>query len=314
MRSRASVLPALVWATACAALLLGACDDDAGSASRGDGGPGDAGLGAGTGARGGIGAPSGGAGGNSGTGGSAVPGAGGVGGIAASCASGTAQCSDGMDNDADGRIDQADGECVSPCDNDEGSFATGISGDNIDACKQDCFFDGDSGQGNDGCEWNLKCDAKNPGAASCPYDPSFKNCPSAQSEKCLKNCRRVTPNGCDCFGCCAFPTPNATVTVMLVNTCTQDKLGDPAACPPCTQQTACVNTCEPCEVCIGKPTLDPGCAMPPGGAGGSGGASPPPAPVCEEGIVSCGPGGQVADGACPASTYCITGCCVFPLL
>ena len=29
-----------------------------------------------------------------------------------------------------------------------GPFATGISGDNMDACRQDCFFDGDSGMGN----------------------------------------------------------------------------------------------------------------------------------------------------------------------
>ena len=63
---------------------------------------------------------------------------------------------DFADFDGDGKIDLADPECVHPCDNDEGSFATGIPGDNVDACKQDCFFDGDSGMGNDGCEWNFK--------------------------------------------------------------------------------------------------------------------------------------------------------------
>ena len=36
-----------------------------------------------------------------------------------------------------------------PLDNDESSFATGIPGDNMDACKQDCFFDGNSGMGDD---------------------------------------------------------------------------------------------------------------------------------------------------------------------
>ncbi len=39
-----------------------------------------------------------------------------------------------------GRLTANDPECVGPCDNDEGKFATGIPGDNIDACKQDCFL------------------------------------------------------------------------------------------------------------------------------------------------------------------------------
>ena len=242
-----------------------------------------------------------------------------------SCASGVAQCSDGKDNDGDGKFDGLDPECVSPCDNDESSFATGISGDNIDACKQDCFFDGDSGQGNDGCEWNLKCDPKNPGgtaARPCPYDPGYRNCPKAQSEKCLKNCRSVTPNGCDCFGCCALPNGNMTATVRLISTCTQDKLNDPKACPPCTPQKECVNTCEKCEVCVGKPQLEPECTStlpPPDGGvlppdGGTPPPPPPPTPRCEPTVISCGPGGQVADGACPSGTYCLTGCCIFPLL
>ena len=71
---------------------------------------------------------------------------------------GQAACSDGIDNDGDGLIDYNDPECVGPLDNDEGSFATGIPGDNVDPCKQDCFFDGNSGLGDDGCEWQLKCD------------------------------------------------------------------------------------------------------------------------------------------------------------
>ena len=60
---------------------------------------------------------------------------------------GSPQCSDGIDNDGDGKIDYDDPECVGPLDNDESSFATGIPGDNMDACKQDCFFDGNSGAG-----------------------------------------------------------------------------------------------------------------------------------------------------------------------
>src|SRR5947207_6303314 len=85
---------------------------------------------------------------------------------------GTTQCSDGIDNDGDGKIDYADPECVGPLDNDESSFATGIPGDNIDACKQDCFFDGNSGMGDDGCLWQLKSDPRSM-EASCPYDQAY---------------------------------------------------------------------------------------------------------------------------------------------
>src|SRR6478609_3127994 len=61
---------------------------------------------------------------------------------------------------------------VGPLDNDESSFATGIPVDNIDACKQDCFFDGNSGMGDDGCMWQLKCDPMT-NNASCPYDQAY---------------------------------------------------------------------------------------------------------------------------------------------
>ena len=91
---------------------------------------------------------------STGTGG--TMGAGGVGG--GKIPIGQTQCSDGIDNDGDGKTDYNDPECVGPLDNDEGTYATGIPGDNIDACKQDCFFDGNSGMGDDGCMWQLKCD------------------------------------------------------------------------------------------------------------------------------------------------------------
>ena len=85
---------------------------------------------------------------------------------------GQTQCSDGIDNDGDGKIDYADPECVGGLDNDESSYATGIPGDNVDACKQDCFFDGNSGMGDDGCMWQLKCDPQTTNAA-CPYDQAY---------------------------------------------------------------------------------------------------------------------------------------------
>jgi hypothetical protein len=71
-------------------------------------------------------------------------------------------CSNGVDDDDDGRIDAEDVHCVSPWDDDESSWATGIPGDDEAENDLECFFDGSSGHEND-----------------CP-----------------------TPNGCDCQGCC----------------------------------------------------------------------------------------------------------------
>src|SRR3569833_2466017 len=67
------------------------------------------------------------------------------------CTPGGPQCSNCKDDDGDGLIDGFDPECTGPFDNDEGSFATGIPGENKDAINQDCFFDGDSGAGAGGC-------------------------------------------------------------------------------------------------------------------------------------------------------------------
>jgi hypothetical protein len=86
---------------------------------------------------------------------------------------GSVACYDGEDNDGDGLVDMLDPQCVSPYDSDEtDTFTTnptGISGDNMDDIKSgntDCYWDGDSGQGNDHL------------------------------------CLDKTLPGCDCWGCC----------------------------------------------------------------------------------------------------------------
>jgi hypothetical protein len=240
---------------------------------------------------------------------------------------GMTQCSDGIDNDGDGLIDSADPECTGPADNDEGTFATGIPGDNIDACKQDCFFDGNSGMGDDGCQWQLDCDPLNTDTR-CPYSASFVSkhmmecsTTASQSQKCIDNCRKYVPNGCDCFGCCAIP--GAPHPIRLDATCTAAKFNDPTACPPCTQVTQCMNPCDRCEICVGKPTVPEDCHQggiydggpPPadGGTGGYDGPPPPPTPdgggyaTCSDGI-SCTPG-AAGNSMCPSGYGCVYGCC-----
>jgi len=213
------------------------------------------------------------------------------------------QCSDGIDNDGDGKIDYDDPECIGAADNDESTFANGIPGDNIDFCKQDCFFDGNSGMGDDGCLWQLKCDPRST-RVDCPYDQAYATAhptecslTASQSQICLDRCAKLTANGCDCFGCCVVP--GVATPVRLDWTCTAADFGDPAKCPPCTQVTQCLNPCERCEVCIGKPTLPADCLN---------GAGPPY--TCPGGAPACGAYGSIPPAQCPCGTTCVTGCCL----
>jgi hypothetical protein len=224
---------------------------------------------------------------------------------------GSTQCSDGKDNDGDGKIDYQDPECVGPNDNDESSFATGIPGDNMDACKQDCFFDGNSGAGDDNCDWQLKCDPMSTNS-KCPYDANYAashamecSTSASQSQQCINFCRKFVPNGCDCFGCCTIP---GGPTIILAPTCTAADFNNPSKCPRCTQVTQCGNPCDRCEICIGKPTIPADCGGVDGGAPPDGGT---PVPVCNDSDfhTTCGPGGQVPADGCPSGLGCITGCC-----
>jgi hypothetical protein len=75
-----------------------------------------------------------------------------------------------------------------------------------------------------------------------------------------------------------------------VGSCNSATLTDPTKCKPCTQVAACLNTCDTCEICIGKPTLPPGCVT----------------QVCPPGVETCNP---IAEIGCPDNYSCITGCC-----
>jgi hypothetical protein len=217
---------------------------------------------------------------------------------------GSTQCSDGIDNDGDGFIDSADPECTGPLDDRENSFATGIPGDNVDPCKQDCFFDGNSGMGDDGCLWQFKCDPLSTNM-KCPYDSAYaqqhtSECSvgSSQSQQCISFCQKFVPNGCDCFGCCVIPgAPNP---IRLDTSCTAKDFGDPTKCPPCTQVTQCQNPCDRCELCVGKTTVPADCGPTPTDGGGGG------TPSCS-GYPSCIPG---PDPGCPDGSSCVTGCCL----
>ncbi|MBA3545403.1 MAG: hypothetical protein H0T76_02865 [Nannocystis sp.] len=197
-------------------------------------------------------------------------------------------CGDCIDNDGDGLVDLADIECISPCDDREDTFATGLPGDNMDPCKQDCFFDGNSGGGKGDCNWNLACDPMNPGGESCPYQEG-KVCADTQSMECIETCN--TPSGCDCFGCCTIAVDGKSYDIYLGDKdCSVDNIDN---CRSCTKNDDCDDPCMPemCELCFGETELPDGCDV----------------PLCE-GLDPCMIDKEGMSN-CPEGTYCQTGCC-----
>ncbi len=164
---------------------------------------------------------------------------------------GTTQCffiqCDGRvsDNDGDGLIDNRDPECLGPCDNYEGEeLLSGVGGETGEQCKADCYFDFGNGAGNDDCRWSRSCDPLEP-KVKCTYDEGLlgsRNCPETQSQLCEDVCVPLTPNGCDCFGCCTFPELDGEgpgggpgyVYIGSESGCTFDTVTDPAHCQACT--------------------------------------------------------------------------------
>jgi hypothetical protein len=216
---------------------------------------------------------------------------------------GTTQCSNGVDDDDDGLADGQDPECTGAADDDEGSFATGIPGDNVDGKWQDCFFDGDSGAGNDGCRFHTCCLLGAAGGDDCPVDHNFdpaRDCPE-QADRCVDFCAPLTPAGCDCFGCCTICDPATDVCRdVLTNPavapdCTLAALDDADACPTCTKNPECGGGgCEPegCTLCPGQTADD--------------------LPAACEGENACPAGGTPCPTGdeCAAFEFCSSGCCI----
>jgi len=246
-------------------------------------------------------------------------------------------CGDCSDNDGDSFVDNDDPECLGPCDNYEGEeLLSGVGGETGEQCKADCYFDFGNGGGNDDCHWSRSCDPLEP-KSQCVYVEGLvggRDCPlPVQSDLCEAVCTPLTPNGCDCFGCCTFPeltgqAPGGGDGYVYIGSeegCTFDTVTDPARCKACTPASSCLNTCERCEICLGKPTIPEDCLPGAGGSGGSGGVGGMGGMGGMSGTGGmggmggtggsgrCPPGKQVCglpgDDPCPVSSFCLTGCC-----
>lgn len=209
------------------------------------------------------------------------------------CQTHTYQCGDCIDNDGDGLTDSQDPDCLGVCDNNEGGFNTEIPGGNAAPCKQDCYFDQDTGAGNDDCYWDHLCDPYEPLELNpCNYNQTCTNCDcqgwlDAQSQTCLDFCLPMVPNGCDCFGCCEFVPESGEYFFIGSPGCNLD---NPGNCSRCTPVPSCLNECGECEICLGRTELPPECDE----------------QYCPPGVQQCD---QPGDDPCPVGFYCVTGCC-----
>ena len=213
------------------------------------------------------------------------------------CGTDPCACNNGVDDDGDGKSDGFDEECTGALDDDEGTFSTGIPGDNSDPKWQDCFYDGNSGAGDDHCRYHVDCLT----GAQPASDPDC-----AVSDSCHDFCEVRTPNGCDCFGCCAVELDDgSSVSVFIGESCSLENVGDAELCTPCTPSVECGNSCGECELCPGKSIEDlpESCGTTTGGSGGAG--SEPPTYCCDAGRTVCADASQ-----CEGGQYCSLGCCL----
>jgi hypothetical protein len=213
------------------------------------------------------------------------------------CTPGSFACNNCIDDDGDGLIDGFDPECTGATDDREDSFATGLPGDNKDEKIQDCFFDGNSGSGDDKCRLHTCCLLDGP----CPENlqpPAFNPNDCKVSSQCIANCAPLAPPGCDCFGCC---------TICNSGLC-RDILINPAVAPDCTHEVlANEQMCPACrkiEDCGGGNCGDVDCILCPGET-----LDQLPS-QCED--QAC-PGGRTpcrGDTDCLSNQYCSAGCCI----
>jgi hypothetical protein len=206
------------------------------------------------------------------------------------------QCGDLEDNDGDGLVDFEDPDCINPCDDaEDGLPPRNFTVIDYNDCNRECFFDANTGVGDDQCLWNLKCDPENPGQdVACEYSDSnnCSNLPGTQTPECRAFCEPAVFPGCDCFGCCVIETTGGERGIYLDGgpDCSFDNLDACASCTP--QIESCGNPCDrsSCERCFGDFELPPGCEV----------------NTCDNGD-SCN-----ATSDCPDSYFCAWGCCYPP--
>ncbi|MDA3864281.1 MAG: MopE-related protein [Deltaproteobacteria bacterium] len=220
---------------------------------------------------------------------------------ATDCTDGGTECSDCIDNNGDGLIDGDDPTCISSSDDNEGQFQTDIPGDNPNDIYgyHDCFIDGNSGAGDDGCQLDPCCLIGNNDQYCIdnpPTDCYDESNPHYNPAECIQFCEPYVPVGCDCWGCCTICVDGVCDNIFTAETvspgCTVDTFHDPDICIRCTPSTECGEPCDPnlCIVCPGMTLeeLPDHCIT----------------NECPNGMDNCGPTAR-----CDPGYYCLNNCC-----
>jgi len=155
------------------------------------------------------------------------------------------QCDDTIDNNGNGFVDLDDPYCRAAQDNDESSFGSGVPGDDLNAPSSlDCWFDFNTGSGDDDCDRHACCDID----GECPADlepESYDSGACAQTATCVETCAPLTHADRDCYCCCDVCVPGTTtcrtvyVNPVVSPECSLESLTDTASCRPCVRDTAC---------------------------------------------------------------------------
>lgn len=185
------------------------------------------------------------------------------------CVVGLAECDNCIDDDGDGAIDGLDFHCLTAWDDDERTVGFGIPDFRL-AEYADCFFDGNTGSGDDGCSRHVCCTlgaadqsecsdlADAHGFAISEFDP--ESC--SVSAGCAEFCAPLAPPGCDCFGCCTRCDSSGCFDVWLhegvSRGCGPDSIGDPSTCIACVKSPECVSLCDGAPVCQTSSDCQPG--------------------------------------------------------
>lgn len=221
------------------------------------------------------------------------------------------ECGDCLDNDGDDLFDAEEGNaiCLNQCDNQESNenLSTNVPGEGGENCTADCYFDVGGGISDNEAAWNYVCDIEVPMQNCSWQDRDYDRiCAPFFDEEGIpvafvpedNFCEAITPNGCDCFGCCDIFGIEGFVFLGTEDgdfggNCT---LETPEYCGSCTIQQECFNEVGECELGIGMTVDD--------------------LPEHCQAELRCPdqevplPCGAEGDALCPVNHYCITGCCV----
>ena len=210
------------------------------------------------------------------------------------CGDHACECDNRADDDGDMLLDGFDPECSGAFDDDESSFGTGAGSPALGSCR-DCFWDTNASSDDDGCRYSEECLI-----SEMATGPASAGCGGCNvTGRCELTCRPLTPNGCDCFGCCEQKASDgSTVYVQYVDGCSTSDIDDEQKCPRCRPRPECMNGCGNCELCGARKRKD----LPAECRRGA--TDDMPINVCDELETVC-----TENMPCTLDFYCQLGCC-----